>query len=65
MTETIARLLILSNRARSELTEAAAHSVSLAQLRAYERQLTAANGPVEEAVGVIRSHLGLPPPDTS
>ena len=56
---------ILSNQARSKLTEAGASSVSLAQLRAYERQLTAANGPVEEAVGVIRSRLGLPRPDTS
>ena len=64
-TEKIARLLILSNQARSKLTAAAASSVSLPQLQAYERQLTAANGPVEEAVGVIRSQLGLPPPDTS
>ncbi len=64
-TEAIARLLILSNQARSKLTEAAANSVSLAQLRAYERRLAAANGPVEEAVGVIRSQLGLPPPVTS
>jgi hypothetical protein len=64
-TETIARVLILSNQARSKLTEAAANSVSLAQLRAYEQQLTAANGPVEEAVGIIRSQLGLPPPETS
>jgi hypothetical protein len=64
-TETIARLLILSNQARSALTEAAASSVSLAQLRACERRLAAANAPVEEAVAVIRSQLGLPPPDTS
>lgn len=64
-TEEIVRLLITSNQARSRLTLAAAGSASLAQLRGYERQLTAANGPVEDAVTVIRSQLGLPPPDTS
>jgi hypothetical protein len=64
-TETIARLLVISNQARSELTAAAAGSVSLSRLDAFERQLTAANGPVEDAVTVLRSRLGLPPPDTS
>ncbi len=64
-TEKVARLLIVHNQARSALTAAAANSVSLAQLRAYERRLATANGPVEEAVRVIRSQLGLPPPDTS
>jgi hypothetical protein len=64
-TETIARLLLMSNQARSELTAAAAGSASLARLQAFERQLTAANGPVEDAVIVLRSQLGLPPPDTS
>jgi hypothetical protein len=64
-TEKISRLLIASNQARAALTAAAAGSVSLAQLRAYERRLIAANGPVEEAVGVIRSQLGLPPADAS
>jgi hypothetical protein len=63
--ETIAQLLVLSNQARSELTAAAAASVSLSRLEAFERQLTAANGPVEDAVIVLRSQLGLPPPDTS
>ena len=61
----IARVLVLSNQARAQLTTAAAGSLSLPQLQACRRQLTAANGPVEEAVGVIRSQLGLPPPDTS
>ena len=42
----------------------AAGSASLSQLQAFERQLTAANGPVEDAVIVLRSQLGLPPPDT-
>ena len=64
-TETIARLLIMSNQARSQLTAAAAGSVSLTGLHAFERQLTAANGPVEDAVTVIRGQLGLPPPDAS
>jgi hypothetical protein len=61
----IARLLVLANQARAKLTAAAAGSLSLPQLQAYRRQLTAANGPVEEAVGVLRSQLGLPPADTS
>jgi hypothetical protein len=64
-TQAIARLLVMSNQARSELTTAAAGSVSLSRLHAFERQLTAANGPVEDAVTVLRSLLGLPPPDTS
>ena len=64
-TETIARLLVISNQARSELTATAAGLASLTQLQAFERQLTAANGPVEDAVIVIRGQLGLPPPNTS
>jgi hypothetical protein len=64
-TETIARLLVMSNQVRSELTAAAAGSASLSRLHAFERQLTVANGPVEDAVIVLRSQLGLPPPDTS
>lgn len=60
-TEMIARVLVLSNQARAQLTTAAAGSLSLPQLQARRRQLTAANGPVEEAAGVIRSQLGLPP----
>jgi hypothetical protein len=64
-TETIARLLVMSNQARSELTAAAAGSASLSLLHTFERQLTAANGPVEDAVIVLRGQLALPPPDTS
>jgi hypothetical protein len=64
-TEMIARLLVMSNQIRSGLTAAAAGSVSLSRLHASERQLAAANGPVEDAVIVLRSRLGLPPPDTS
>ena len=55
----------MSNHPRSELTANAAGSVSLSRLHAFERQLTAANRPVEDAVIVLRSLLGLPPPDTS
>lgn len=61
-TEAAARILVQVNQARASL---AAGAAGLAQLRAYRSQLTAANGPVEQAVGVIRSQLGLPPPSTS
>jgi hypothetical protein len=64
-TETVARMLVTANEARARLTTAAAASTSLGQLHRYEPRLTAANKPVEEAVGVIRSQLGLPPPETS
>jgi len=61
----IARLLFQVNQSRASLTISAAASVSLRQLDSFERRLTAANAPVKEAVRVIRSQLGLPPPDTS
>ncbi len=64
-TEAVARMLVTANEARARLTEQAATSTSLRQLRRYERRLDAANAPVEEAVRVIRSQLGLPPPETS
>jgi hypothetical protein len=63
-TERIVRTLFAVNQARARLTDEAAASTSLGQLRAYQRQLDAANGPVEDAVRVIRGQLGLPPPDT-
>ena len=61
----IARRLYQVNQARARLTAAAASSVSLRQLRAFEQRLTAASQPVEEAVRVIRDLLGLPPPEGS
>jgi hypothetical protein len=61
----VARELVTANEARARLTDRAAASPSLAQLRADEPSLTAANAPVEDAVRVIRSMLGLPPPETS
>ena len=61
----IARLLVIANQFRSGLTAAAAASASLIRLRGFERQLATANGPVEDAVTVLRGRLGLPPPDTS
>ena len=64
-TETVARQLVTANEARARLTTAAAASTSLSQLHRYEPRLTAANKPVEDAVRVIRSQLGLPPPETS
>jgi hypothetical protein len=64
-TEAMARLLVTANQARARLTETAAASTSLSQLRGYRHRLLAANAPVEDAVRVIRSQLGLPPPETS
>ena len=64
-TERIARFLNWVNQARAAMTAAAASSTSLARLRADERRLTEANKPVEQAVAIIRSQLGLPPPKTS
>jgi hypothetical protein len=63
--ETIARVLVSANQARAELADKAAASSSPGRLRVYERRLTAANAPVEDAVRLIRSLLGLPPPTTS
>jgi hypothetical protein len=63
--EAIARSLVSANESRARLADKAAASASLAQLRGYEPALTAANVPVEDAVRVIRSMLGLPPPETS
>ena len=64
-TEPIVRLLITVNQARAALTGTAAATPSLRQLHGYQPRLDAADEPVEEAVTVIRSQLGLPPPDTS
>ena len=64
-TEPIVRLLVNVNQARAKLSTTAAAAMSLRQLRGYQARLDAANEPVEEAVRVIRSQLGLPPPDTS
>src|SRR5215468_10502551 len=63
--ERIARFLNWVNQARASMTAAAASSPSLARLRADERRLAEANKPVEQAVAIIRSQLGLPPPETS
>ena len=63
--EVVARLLVSANESRARLADKAAASTSIAELRGFESQLTAANAPVEDAVRVIRSMLGLPPPETS
>ena len=63
--EPIVHLLVNVNQARAGLSTMAAAAMSLPQLRGYQARLDAANQPVEEAVRVIRSQLGLPPPDTS
>ena len=63
--ERIARFLYSVNQARAKMTVAAASSPSLARLHVDERRLTQANKPVEQAVTILRSQLGLPPPETS
>jgi hypothetical protein len=61
-TEAMARILVTANESRARLTDAAARTASLAGLHAIEPRLDAANVPVEDAITVIRSELGLPPP---
>jgi hypothetical protein len=63
-TEAWAHDLITVNQARAALSTRAAASTSLAQLESYQRRLTAADVPVEQAVSAIRAELGLPAPDT-
>jgi hypothetical protein len=63
--EATARALVGVNESRATLTSEAAASASLAQLRRYEQQLSAANGAVEQQVRTLRDQLGLPPPETS
>lgn len=64
-TERIAQVLYRLNQARASLTIAASRSGSLAQLRSWEGRLATANAQVEVPVRIIRSQLGLPPPETS
>jgi len=61
----VARELDAINQSRASLTMRAAGSTSVRELRRYESKLEAANEPVERAVRIIRSGLGLPPPETS
>lgn len=63
-TMAMARILVTVNESRARLTDAAARSASLAGLHAFGPRLDAANVPVEVAVKIIRSELGLPPPET-
>jgi len=64
-TERIAQFLYWANQERARMTAAAAAASSLARLRSAEHRLKLANKPVEQAVAIIRSQLGLPPPETS
>jgi hypothetical protein len=64
-TERFVQFLYWANQSRASLTAAAATAPSLRALRADERRLTLANKPVEQAVTIVRSQLGLPPPETS
>ena len=64
-TEKFARFLVWVNQARASLTAAAARSTSLREVHSFESRMGAANVPVEQAVSLIRSRLGLPPPEKS
>jgi len=64
-TDRIARFLNWVNQARAGMTAAAASAPSLERLHTDERRLTEANKPVEQAVAILRSQLGLPPPETN
>jgi hypothetical protein len=61
----IAQELYSENESRAELTEEAATSRTLVQLRGYEARLSAADVPVEREVRLVRALLHLPPPMTS
>jgi hypothetical protein len=63
--EPIASLLYRLNQARANVTAAAARSTTLRRLRMWLRRLDRENAAVEEAVRILRSQLGLPPPQTS
>lgn len=62
-TEQVARVLDRINQARAALTTAATASVSLRQLHGYQRQLTAANKPVEQTAGRSAASLACHPLD--
>jgi hypothetical protein len=64
-TERIAQFLYWVNQARASMTMAAASSRSLTELHADEQRLRSANVPVEQAVAIVRSQLGLPPPESN
>jgi hypothetical protein len=57
--------LVKANESPSRLTSTLSAYHSLAQLHLDEKNLTAANGAVEDGVRTLRRQLGLPPPDTS
>jgi hypothetical protein len=59
-----AKALVSANEARANLTIQAMTATTVASLKSYETQLDAMNEPVEAQVRILRSALGLPPPDT-
>lgn len=63
--ESTARAVVRVNEARANLTAMAAASESLEQLRAYEARLGASNDAVVHEVRILRSQLGLPPPEAT
>lgn len=63
--EATARAVVGVNEARANLATMAAASETLEQLRGYDPRLSAANDAVVRQVRILRSQLGLPPPETS
>jgi hypothetical protein len=64
-TRATARELVAVNEARATITEQAAASRTQAEVESYEQDIDVANEVVEYEVGLLRSQLGLPPPDSS
>jgi hypothetical protein len=60
-----ARAMININESRAALTDQAAGSTTQDQVEAYENDIDLLNFAVEQQVDLIRTQLGLPPPDTS
>ncbi len=63
--DAVATALIRANESRAVLTNRAAVSTSIPQLRRYQQRLLAANRGVEDEVTAIRMLLHLPPLDES
>jgi hypothetical protein len=56
--------MVKVNEARASLTEQAAGSNTVAEVKGYEQDIDVANDVVEQQVDTIRIQLHLPPPDT-
>jgi hypothetical protein len=60
-----ARALVAVNQRRVALTELQAQSVSTAELLSFASRHKSADAGIEAEVRIIRSQLGLPPPENS